>query len=148
MTHTVTHTRKKAGGVNGQESAKDHGPPQQKCPKSTGKRYSRGWQSVGKDRETCPYRNSTIINGPDSSANARNTCNIQHFYCVFHSGTFCVTTYLPTDREKSRDSGFYAPESLGSYQPTCFSNRGLSFSAAISAFIWGSSPPAAAHSPL
>ena len=103
---------------------------------------------IGKDRETCPYRNSTIINGPDSSANARNTYNIQHFYCVFHSGTFCVTTYLPTDREKSRDSGFYAPESLGSYQPTCFSNRSLSFSAAISAFIWGSSPPAAAHSPL
>ena len=68
--------------------------------------------AVGKDRETCPYRNSTIINGPNSSANARNTYNIQHFYCVFHSGTFCVTTYLPTDREKSRDSGFCDPESL------------------------------------
>ncbi len=148
LTHTVTHTAKRPDGTNGRESVKAHVPLQQKCPESTGKRYSQGRQSVGKDRETCPYRNSTIINGPDSSANARNTYNIQHFYCVFHSGTFCVTTYLPTDREKSRDSGFYAPESLGSYQPTCFSNRSLSFSAAISAFIWGSSPPAAAHSPL
>ena len=91
---------------------------------------------IGKDRETCPCRNNTVNNGPDSSANARNTYNIQHFYCAFHSGTFCVTTYLPTDREKSRDSGFYASESLGSYQPTCFSNRSLSFSVAISAFIW------------
>ena len=91
---------------------------------------------IGNDGETCPYRNSTLINGPDSSANARNTYNIQQFYCVFHSGTFCVTTYLPTDREKSRDSGFCAPESLGIYQLTCFSNLSLSFSAAISAFIW------------
>ena len=136
MTHTVTHTWKNADGSNGQESAKDHAPLQQKAPESAKQRHSRGWQSVGKDRETCPYRNSTIINGPDSSANARNTYNIQHFYCVFHSGTFCVTTYLPTDREKSRDSGFCAPESLGIYQLTCFSNLSLSFSAAISAFIW------------
>lgn len=136
MTHTVTHTRKKAGGVNGQESAKDHVPPQQKCPESAKQWHSQSFQSLGKDRETCPCRNNTVNNGPDSSANARNTYNIQHFYCAFHSGTFCVTTYLPTDREKSRDSGFYASESLGSYQPTCFSNRSLSFSVAISAFIW------------
>ena len=132
----MTHTWKKADGVNGQESVKDQNPLQQKCPERAGQRYSQGFQSLGKDRETCPYRNSTIINGPDSSANARNTYNIQHFYCVFHSGTFCVTTYLPTDREKSRDSGFCAPESLGIYQLTCFSNLSLSFSAAISAFIW------------
>ena len=136
MTHTVTHTRKKAGGVNGQESAKDHVPPQQKCPESTGKRYSRGWQSVGKDGETCPCRNNTIINGADSSANTREISNIQHFYCVFQFAAFGLTTYLPTDREKPRDSGFCAPESLGIYQLTCFSNLSLSFSAAISAFIW------------
>ena len=136
MTHTVTHTRKKAGGDNGRESAKDHAPPQQKCPESAEQRHSRGWQSVGKDRETGPCRNSTVINRSDSSSNVRNVSDNQHFYCVFHSGAFGLTTYLPTDREKSRDSGFCAPESLGIYQLTCFSNLSLSFSAAISAFIW------------
>ena len=148
MTHNLTHTGKEADRISGVDRTESIIFPEQKSPETAGYQRFPSLQSVGKDRETCPYRNSTIINGPDSSANARNTYNIQHFYCVFHSGTFCVTTYLPTDREKSRDSGFYAPESLGSYQPTCFSTRSLSFSAAISAFIWGSSPPAAAHSPL
>ena len=49
MTHTVTHTRKNPDGVKGRKRAKDHVPPQQKRPESTGKRYIRGWQSVGKD---------------------------------------------------------------------------------------------------
>ena len=132
----MTHTAKCPDGINGRKSVKDHGLPQQKCPESAEQQHSRGFQSLGKDRETCPYRNSTSINGLDSSANARNTHNIQHFYCVFQFAAFGLTTYLPTDREKPRDSGFCAPESLGSYQPTCFSNRSLSFSAAISAFIW------------
>ncbi len=148
LTHTVTHTRKKADGDNGRESARDYAFLQQKCPESAEQQHSRGFQSLGKDGETCPCRNNTIINGADSSANTREISNIQHFYCVFQFAAFGLTTYLPTDREKPRDSGFCAPESLGSYQPTCFSNRSLSFSAAISAFIWGSSPPAAAHSPL
>ena len=34
LTHTVTHTRKKADGVNGQESARDYTLPQQKVPNS------------------------------------------------------------------------------------------------------------------
>ena len=92
--------------------------------------------AVGKDGETCPCRNNTIINGADSSANTWEISNIQHFYCVFQFAAFGLTTYLPTDREKPRDSGFCAPESLGIYQLTCFSNLSLSFSAAISAFIW------------
>ena len=71
--------------------------------------------AVGKDRETGPCRNSTVINRSDSSSNVRNVSDNQHFYCVFHSGAFGLTTYLPTDREKPRDSGFCAPESLGSY---------------------------------
>ena len=132
----LTHTRKKAGGGNGQESAKDHVPLQQKGPESAEQRHSRGFQSLGKDRETGPCRNSTVINRSDSSANTREISNIQHFYCVFQFAAFGLTTYLPTDREKPRDSGFCAPESLGIYQLTCFSNLSLSFSAAISAFIW------------
>ncbi len=136
LPRTVTYTRKKAGGDNGWKSARDHVSPQQKCPESAEQRYSRGFQSLGKVREMCPYRNSTIINGPDSSANARNPRNIQHFYCVFQFATFGLTTYLPTDREKSRDSGFCVPESLGTCQAACFSNLSRSFSAAISAFIW------------
>lgn len=89
--------------------------PGQKCPQSAGKRRSEGLESVGKDGETCPCRNNTIINGADSSANTREISNIQHFYCVFQFAAFGLTTYLPTDREKPRDSGFCAPESLGSY---------------------------------
>ena len=104
--------------------------------------------AVGKDRETCPCRNDTVNNRGDSSAKGRALFVNQHFLCPFQFGIFGLTTYLPTDREKPRDSGFCAPESLGIYQLTCFSNLSLSFSAAISAFIWGSSPPAAAHSPL
>jgi len=49
LTHTVTHTRKNADGVNGRESAKDYDLPQQKGPESAEQRHSRGWQSVGKD---------------------------------------------------------------------------------------------------
>ena len=49
LTHTVTHTRKKAGGVNGGESARDYAFPQQKCPESAEQRHSRGFQSLGKD---------------------------------------------------------------------------------------------------
>ncbi len=49
LTHTVTHTGKQAGGINGVESAKDHARPEQKGPQSTGKWRSEGWQSVGKD---------------------------------------------------------------------------------------------------
>jgi len=66
LTHTVTHTRKKAGGVNGQESAKDHVPPQQKCPESTGKRYSRGIQSLGKDEVGGSNPPSSSKNPPKS----------------------------------------------------------------------------------
>ena len=136
LTHTVTHTRKKADGDNGRESARDYAFLQQKCPESAEQQHSRGFQSLGKDGETCPCRNNTIINGADSAANTREISNIQHFYCVFQFAAFGLTTYLPTDREKPRDSGFCAPESLGIYQLTCFSNLSLSFSAAISAFIW------------
>ena len=49
LTHTVTHTRKKAGGVNGRESVKDHAPPQQKRPESAKQRHSQSIQSLGKD---------------------------------------------------------------------------------------------------
>ncbi|WP_295737573.1 hypothetical protein, partial [uncultured Oscillibacter sp.] len=115
LTHTVTHTRKKADGDNGRESARDYAFLQQKCPESAEQQHSRGFQSLGKDGETCPCRNNTIINGADSSANTREISNIQHFYCVFQFAAFGLTTYLPTDREKPRDSGFCAPESLGSY---------------------------------
>ena len=99
LTHTVTHTRKKAGGGNGRKSAKDHIPLQQKGPESAEQRHSRGFQSLGKDRETGPCRNSTVINRSDSSSNVRNVSDNQHFYCVFHSGAFGLTTYLPTDRK-------------------------------------------------
>ena len=92
--------------------------------------------AVGKDRETGPCRKDIVNNRGDSSAKGRDLFVNQHFLCPFQFGIFGLTTYLPTDREKSRDSGFCAPESLGIYQLTCFSNLSLSFSAAISAFIW------------
>jgi len=49
MTHTVTHTRKKADGINGQESVKNYACPEQKEPQSAGKRHFKDRQSVGKD---------------------------------------------------------------------------------------------------
>ena len=108
----MTHTRKNAEGTNGQESARDYALPQQKGPKSAEQRHSRGFQSFGKDRETCPCRNNTVNNGPDSFVNAWNISDIQHFYYVFQFAAFGLTTYLPADREKTRDSGFCDPESL------------------------------------
>lgn len=115
MTHNLTHNRKRAGGGNGVESTIASAFLEQKCPQSAMWRRFEGGVSVGKDGETCPCRNNTIINGADSSANTREISNIQHFYCVFQFAAFGLTTYLPTDREKPRDSGFCAPESLGSY---------------------------------
>ena len=48
--------------------------------------------AVGKDRETGPCRDSTVINRSDSFSNARNISNIQHFYCMFHPAIFGLTT--------------------------------------------------------
>jgi hypothetical protein len=76
--------RKKAGGVNGQESAKDHGVPQQKCPESAKQRYSRGFQSFGKDGETGPCRNNTVKNGEESSAKPGFFLQISTFPAVFN----------------------------------------------------------------
>jgi len=84
LTHTVTHTRKKAGGDNGRESAKDHAPPQQKCPESAEQRHSRGFQSLGKDGETCPCRNNTVKNGEESSAKPGFFLQISTFPAVFN----------------------------------------------------------------
>jgi len=148
LTHTVTHTRKKADGSSGQESAKDHVPPQQKCPESAEQYHSRGFQSLGKDRETGPCRNSTVINRSDSSSNVRNVSDNQHFYCVFYSGAFGLTTYLPTDREKTRDSGFCDPESLLYISQLAFPTSASPFQRRSPLSSGGSSPPAVAHIPL
>ena len=148
LTHTVTHTRKKADGDNGRESAKDHAPPQQKCPESAEQRHSRGFQSLGKDRETCPCRNNTVNNGPDSFVNAWNISDIQHFYYMFQFAAFGLTTYLPTDREKTRDSGFCDPESLLYISQLAFPTSASPFQRRSPLSSGGSSLPAAAHIPL
>ena len=103
---------------------------------------------IGKDGETCPCRNNTIINGADSSANTREISNIQHFYCVFQFAAFGLTTYLPTDREKPRDSGFCDPESLLYISQLAFPTSASPFQRRSPLSSGGSSPPAAAHSPL
>ena len=147
LTHTVTHTRKKADGVSGRESAKDYVTPQQKGPESAKQRHSRGFQSLGKDRETCPCRNSTIINEPDSSANARNIPDIQYFYCVFQFATFGLTTYLPTDRENrgTLDFAIRSPSAYVSQLALPISSSPFLRQSPLSS--GGSSPPTAAHIP-
>ena len=102
------------GGGNGAESTIASAFPEQKCPQSAIWRRFEGGQSVGEDGETGLCRNSTVINGADSSENARNISDNQHFYCMFHPATFGLTTYLPTDREKPGDSEFCDLESLAS----------------------------------
>ena len=84
LTHTVTHTRKKADGVNGWESVKDQNPLQQKCPERAGQRYSQGFQSLGKDGETGPCRNNTVKNGEESSAKPGFFLQISTFPAVFN----------------------------------------------------------------
>ena len=120
----------------------------QKCPETTEHQRFLGFLSLGKDRETCPCRNNTVNNEPDSFVNAWNISDIQHFYYVFQFAAFGLTTYLPTDREKTRDSGFCDPESL------LYISQ-LAFPTSASPFQWrsplssgGSSLPAAAHIPL
>ena len=75
MTHTVTHTRKKADGDNGRERVKDHAPPQQKGPESTGKRHFRGFQSLGKDE----------VGGSNPPSSSRKLPKSQGF------GSFCCS---------------------------------------------------------
>ena len=104
--------------------------------------------TIGKNRETGPCRNSTVINRSDSSSNVRNVSDNQHFYCVFYSGAFGLTTYLPTDREKSRDSGFCAPESLLYISQLAFPTSASPFQRQSPLSSGGSSPPAVAHIPL
>ena len=89
MTHNLTHNRKRAGGGNGAKSTIASAFLEQKCPQSAEWRRFEGWKSVGKDRETGPCRNSTVINRSDSSSNTREISNIQHFYCVSAPVRFC-----------------------------------------------------------
>ena len=103
---------------------------------------------IGKDGETCPCRNNTIINGADSSANTREISNIQHVYYVFQFAAFGLTTYLPTDREKTRDSGFCDPESLLYISQLAFPTSASPFQRRSPLSSGGSSPPAVAHIPL
>ena len=96
---------------------------------------------VGKDRETCPCRNNTVNNEPDSFVNAWNISDIQHFYYVFQFAAFGLTTYLPTDREKPRDSGFCDPESLLYISQLAFPTAASPFQRRSPLSSGGSSPP-------
>ena len=49
LTHTLTHTGKRAGGNNGHKSAGEHGSPDGKGHKRTRTQESAFPQSVGKD---------------------------------------------------------------------------------------------------
>ena len=49
LTHKLAHNRRRAGGGNGAESTVVSDFPEQKGPKSTEKRHSEDWESVGKD---------------------------------------------------------------------------------------------------
>ena len=101
----MTHTRKKAGGDNGRESARDHAPPQQKGPESAEQRYSRGFQSLGKDEVGGS-------NPPSSSRKSSFSCGkgwiflvFQHFFHCFNFLDLDLTTQTATDREKRLSEG-------------------------------------------
>ena len=49
MTHTVTHTGKRADGTNGRKSAGEHDVPDKRGHKRPGKQQTSPSQSVGKD---------------------------------------------------------------------------------------------------
>ena len=57
----MTHNRKRAGGGNGAESTIASDFPGQKGPQSTGKRYSEGWRSVGKNGASGSYSDNSHI---------------------------------------------------------------------------------------
>jgi hypothetical protein len=125
LTHTVTHTRKKADGDNGRERVKDHAPPQQKGPESTGKRHFRGFQSLGKDEVGGS-------NPPSSSRKSSFSCGkgwiflvFQHFFHCFNFLDLDLTTQPATDREKRLTEGISHSVSrrfsLPCFQPLLFS---------------------------
>ena len=49
LTHTLTHTGKRADGDNGEKSAREHGPLDKRGRKKPGKQETSPAQSVGKD---------------------------------------------------------------------------------------------------
>ena len=105
MTHTVTHTRKKAGGDNGRESAKDHAPPQQKCPESAEQRHSRGFQSLGKDEVPSSNLGSSSRKSSFSCGKGWIFLVFQHFFHCFNFLDLDLTTQPATDREKRLTEG-------------------------------------------
>ena len=148
LTHNLTHTGKEADGDSGADRTESIIFPEQKGPETAGYQRFLVFQSVGKDRETCPCRNNTVNNEPDSFVNAWNISDIQHFYYVFQFAAFGLTTYLPTDREKTRDSGFCDPESLLYISQLAFPTSASPFQRRSPLSSGGSSLPAAAHIPL
>lgn len=99
---------------------KTYGSPQQTCPESAKQQHSQSLQLLGEDKGTCPCRNGSVNNRGRSSAKDWNLSVNQHFLCPLQFGIFDLTTYLPADREKPGDSGFYISESPDLYQPACF----------------------------
>ena len=84
MTHNLTHTAKGAGGDSGADRTESITFPEQKGPKTAERQRFLGFQSVGKDGETCPCRNNTVKNGEESSAKPGFFLQISTFPAVFN----------------------------------------------------------------
>ena len=66
LTHTLTHTGKRAGGNNGHKSAGEHGSPDGKGHKRTRTQESAFPQSVGKDEVSGSNPDSSSTKSPFS----------------------------------------------------------------------------------
>jgi hypothetical protein len=105
LTHTVTHTRKKADGDNGRESAKDHAPLQQKCPESAEQQHFQGFQSLGKDEVPSSNLGSSSRKSSFSCGKGWIFLMFQNFFCWFEFLDLDLTTQPATDREKRLTGG-------------------------------------------
>lgn len=124
LTHTVTHTGKRADGTNGRKSAGEHGVPDKRGHKRSGKQKTSSFQSVGKDE----------VSGSNSDSSSTKPALFVwkgRFCFAFRNFLACLKFAIrPLTTEQATDRKIRAPAVL--------SRRALCFSASLCLCFHGS----------
>ena len=130
LTHTVTHTGKRADGTNGRKSAGEHGAPDKRGHKRSGKQKTSSFQSVGKDEVSGSNPDSSSTKPALFVWKGRFCFAFRNFLACLKFAIRPLTTEQATDRKNQGSGGAIPPEPCA-FQPAF----ACAFMAAISCFI-------------
>ena len=108
LTHTATHTGKRADGSNGRKRAGKDDTPDQKGHKRPGKQKTSSSQSVGEDEVGGSNPPSSSRKRPLFTRKAVFSFDICNNFWEFKFPLLSLTTQQATDREKTGLQGHFA----------------------------------------